>query len=51
MDSTEGQNSRIFIGNVAPDTDPDLISQHFKVCTEWVRLTNLTAVFDLKRFF
>lgn len=30
MDSTENQESRVFIGNIAPDTDPDLIEQHFK---------------------
>jgi len=28
--SQEGQSSRIFVGNVAPDTDPDLIEQQFK---------------------
>ncbi len=31
MDSQENQNARVFVGNVAPDTDPDLIEQHFKV--------------------
>ena len=31
MDSSENQESRIFIGNIAPDTDRDLIEQHFKV--------------------
>ena len=31
MDSSDGQNARIFVGNVAPDTDPDLIEQQFKV--------------------
>ena len=32
MDSSEGQDARVFVGNVAPDTDPALIEQHFKVC-------------------
>ena len=32
MDSSEGQDARVFVGNVAPDTDPSLIEQHFKVC-------------------
>ena len=36
MDSSDGQNSRIFVGNVAPDTDPDLIEQQFKVIN-WER--------------
>jgi hypothetical protein len=31
MDSSDGQSARIFVGNVAPDTDPDLIEQQFKV--------------------
>jgi len=30
MDSSEGQDARVFVGNVAPDTDPALIEQHFK---------------------
>merc|ERR1712156_1134006 len=30
LSSSEGQSSRIFVGNVAPDTDPDLIEQQFK---------------------
>lgn len=31
MDNSDNQGARIFIGNTAPDTDPDLIEQHFKV--------------------
>lgn len=30
MNENEGQSARIFVGNVAPDTDPDLIEQQFK---------------------
>ncbi len=30
LDTADSQNSRIFIGNVAPNTDEDLLAEHFK---------------------
>ena len=31
MDSEENKDARIFVGNVSPDTEPELIEQRFKV--------------------
>ena len=49
MDNHEGQASRVFIGNVAPDTDPDLIEQHFKV--SYTRFENLRVCVNFEQMF
>ena len=30
MDATDSQSGRVFVGNVAPGTDQDLLLDHFK---------------------
>ena len=30
LDNSESQNARVFVGNVSPDTDSDLLLEHFK---------------------
>jgi len=30
LDSADSQNARVFVGNVAPNTDQDLLLEHFK---------------------
>ena len=30
LDAADNQNARIFVGNVAPNTDEDLLTEHFK---------------------
>ena len=44
LDTAESQNSRVFVGNVAPNTDEDALSEHFK------KHGNVIGVIVLKGF-
>ena len=52
MDSSEGQDARVFVGNVAPDTDPSLIEQHFKVCYLLTKKNKyILEIFESQKYF